>query len=54
MEPLWSGAAVLIAVLLAVGAISDWRAHRRVRSARAYDVTPEQIRYVSLRQEDGR
>lgn len=54
MAPLWSGAAVLIAVLLAVGAISDWRAHRRVRPARAHDVTPEQIRYVSARREAGR
>lgn len=44
-------AAGVLAVLLAVGEV---RNHRRVRSARAADVTPEQIRYVQLRQEDGR
>lgn len=55
MAALWYAAAALIAALLVAGFVSDVRAHRRVRSVEAHQVTPEQIRYVSLRAtEDGR
>ncbi|MFJ9448213.1 hypothetical protein ACIRRH_41315 [Kitasatospora sp. NPDC101235] len=31
----------------------DWSARRRVRSVRAAEVTPEQIRYVASRSKEG-
>jgi hypothetical protein len=54
MAALWYTAAALIGALLAAGWWSDVRARRRVKSAPAFEVTPEQIRHVSLRQEDDR
>ncbi|MDH6709798.1 hypothetical protein P3T27_006547 [Kitasatospora sp. MAA19] len=55
MAELWYTAAVLLALLLLAGWLSDVRANRRVRSGSAHEVTPEQIRYVSRRtEEDGR
>jgi hypothetical protein len=55
MAALWYAAAALIAALLVAGYVSDVLAHRRVRSVEAHEVSPEAVRYVSLRaSEDGR
>lgn len=51
---MWLPLTALAVALLLVGLWVDWRSRRRVRSVPAADVTPEAIRYVSLRTTEDR
>ncbi|MCG6493386.1 hypothetical protein [Kitasatospora sp. A2-31] len=51
---MWLPLTAIAVVMLALGLWWDRRPRRRVRPVPAADVTPEAIRYVSLRQDDGR
>jgi hypothetical protein len=48
------GAALSIVALLvlALAAVLEWRAHRKVRAVKAHLVSPEAVRYLMTRGED--
>jgi len=43
---------IIALLVLAVAAVLEWRAHRKVRAVRAHEVSPEAVRYLMTRGED--